>query len=51
MVIFSFIIWIIFMVVNVKLARERTPNPTMWIVLSIFFTWIITIVLVVKYPK
>ncbi len=45
------IIWVVFMVVNVKLAKERTPNPTLWIVLSVFFSWIITVIILVSYPK
>ncbi|WP_294785907.1 hypothetical protein [uncultured Eubacterium sp.] len=45
------IIWIVCLVLNIKIAKEKNRNVALWVVLSIFFSWITLIINLAMKPK
>ncbi|MCR5665338.1 MAG: hypothetical protein K6G01_00780 [Eubacterium sp.] len=46
----SFIIWIVCLIANIKLATKKNRSVAAWVILSIFFSWIALIVLAILKP-
>ena len=44
------IIWIVCLIANIKLAKQKNRSVAAWVVLSIFFSWIALIILAILKP-
>ncbi|MCD7922496.1 MAG: hypothetical protein LUG27_08740 [Clostridiales bacterium] len=42
--IIGLIIWIVCLVLNIRIAQRKNRNLALWVVLSVFFSWITLIV-------
>ncbi|MCD8152864.1 MAG: hypothetical protein LUD71_07370 [Clostridiales bacterium] len=42
--IIGFIIWIVCLILNIKIAKNKNRNVAAWVVLSVFFSWIVLII-------
>ncbi len=40
----ALIIWIVCLVANIKIAQKRQKSVALWVVLSVFFSWIALII-------
>jgi len=45
------IIWIVCLVLNIYVAKQKNRSIAAWVVLSIFFSWIALIINLVMKPK
>ena len=49
--IIGLIIWIVCLIANIKQAQQKNRNVAVWVVLSVFFSWIALIINAVMKPK
>lgn len=49
--IIGLIIWILCLIGNIKLAQQKNRSVAVWVVLSIFFSWIALIINALLKPK
>lgn len=45
------IIWIVCLVLNIMVAKQKNRSVALWVVLSIFFSWIALIINLAMKPK
>lgn len=46
-----FILWIVCLVQNVRIAKRKNRSVALWVILSIFFSWIALIINALTDPK
>ena len=49
--IIGLIIWIVCLVLNIMVAKQKNRSVALWVVLSIFFSWIALIINLAMKPK
>ena len=49
--IIGLIIWIVCLVLNIMVAKQKNRSVALWVVLSIFFSWIALIINSAMKPK
>ena len=49
--IIGIIIWVVCLVLNIYLAKKKNRSIALWVILSIFFSWIVLIINLVMKPK
>lgn len=40
----AFIIWLVCLIANIKIAKNKNRNVVAWAILSVFFSWIVLII-------
>ncbi|MCC8029691.1 MAG: hypothetical protein LIO75_07855 [Lachnospiraceae bacterium] len=47
----GFIIWIVCLILNIRIAQNKNRNLVVWVILSVFFSWITLIINLILPPR